>query len=117
MVHVMSELRSTDLQGLDNSTEMRKNKFTDFYFTEASVLNLYGIIFCLLRKVTPVAFGIPMLLMRLLPNDRKKCRFPVPLGPLTVTSLNATLSKIQIHSNHFAAHSAATHRWILWHYS
>lgn len=41
MVHVMNELQSTDLQGLDNLTEMRKNIFTRFYFTEASALSLF----------------------------------------------------------------------------
>jgi hypothetical protein len=35
MVHVMNELRSTDLQGLDNLTEIRKKIFTCFLLTEA----------------------------------------------------------------------------------
>jgi hypothetical protein len=35
MVHVMSGLRSIDLQGLNNLPETGKNILTCFYFTEA----------------------------------------------------------------------------------
>lgn len=117
MVHVMSERRSTDLQGLDNLTEIRKNMFTRFYFVEASVSNLYGIILGLSREVNPCHFWHPHVIDAVTAERSKKCRFPVSFGPLTVTSLIATLSRIQIHSNQLAAPNVATHRWILCHYS
>lgn len=91
MVHVMSELRSTDIQGLDNLTEMRKNIFTRFYFTEALVLNLCVIMHCLSREVNPCRFWHPHVIDAVTAERSKEMPLSRLFRPIDCNKLDRNL--------------------------